>query len=94
MKQWQTMQENSKLIKTVIDEKNGGIQHLVEYLDRESLLESDLSVKAPSHYLSRDIEEFNGEFIKYNKMIEELEKSYQEKDVLQLLEKIPDLINY
>lgn len=94
MKQWQSLLENLKRIKTVIDGKYGEIQKLVEYLDRESMLETDLSVKAPSQYVSRDVEEFNLEFIKFNKTMEEMEKSYQDKDLLQLSNKIPDLINF
>jgi hypothetical protein len=46
------MVENLKQIKKVIDEKYPDIKHIVAYLDSESLLETDLSVKAPSHYLS------------------------------------------
>ena len=77
MKQWQSLLEKFNRIKTVIDGKYGEIIHLVGYLDRESLLETDFSVKAPTHNVSQDIEEFNAEFIKFNKTIEVLEKRYQ-----------------
>lgn len=70
------------------------IQPLVKYFDHESMLKANHNVRLPSHYVSKDVNDFNETFIEMNKMVEQLENLYYKKELLPILEKVPDLLKF
>ena len=55
MKQWQSLVQSIKGLKQIIDNNYPQYEHLIEYLDNEDLLKTDLTVKSPAHYASEDV---------------------------------------
>ena len=70
IEEWQELVENFTQLKKLIDDSYPSIRPIINYLDNENLLKTNLNVKAPSNYVSQDVNEFNDEFIKVIKMME------------------------
>lgn len=92
MNEWKTLVENASNIKQIIDKHYRKHESLIKYLDNENLLKVDLRVKAPLQNISEDVQNFDEKFEQINAIMEHLEKLYQEKELLPILEKIPLLI--
>lgn len=82
IKEWQELVEDCKKIKRAIDDNYPLIQPIVKYLENENSLRTNLNVRAPSQNLLMDIDIFNEQFLKINEMLDQLEKYFEEKDLL------------
>lgn len=79
----------------IISTSYPSIKPLVSYLDGEALLNpKTLSKKAPKHMISKDIEKFESELIKINSMMENIEKSCNDKNILEMLDSNAHLENF
>ena len=94
IKEWQELVEECKKIKRAIDNNYPVIQPLVRYLENEISQYDQLKVNLPSQNLAKDIDYFNEQFIKITEMLDKLEKLFEEKELLLMIERIPDLIAF
>ena len=68
--------------------------NLFRYLDNENMLKVDLLIPSPQHAVSQDVTQFYEMYEKIMKTMGELETIYQNKDLLKILKKIPDLVQF
>ncbi len=55
MKEWKTLVENVKNLKSIIDKHYKKHENLIKYLDNENLLKVDLAIKPIKHNVSEDV---------------------------------------
>ncbi len=48
----------------------------------------------PAHNVSQDVEKFNEESVKINKMMDELELLFESKALIKILDRIPELVEF
>jgi len=58
MNDWKIFVDNVKRLKHIIETHYTKHEPLVKYLDKENLMKVDLAVKAPTHNISQDVENF------------------------------------
>jgi hypothetical protein len=62
MNEWKIIVENVKRLKGIIEKHYTKHEPLIKYLDNEHLQKDDLAVKAPTHNVSLDVENFKERF--------------------------------
>jgi hypothetical protein len=94
MNDWKILVENTSKLNQIIKENYSKHHPLIKYLDNENLLKSDLSVLSPAYNLSEDVEKFEEMYKIINKTMDEIDILYAAKDLRQILQKIPQLIEF
>lgn len=93
MAEWTQLLESNKFLKeNILDKHYNQYLQLFRYLDNENMHKVDLLIPSPSHAVSQDVTQFYDMFEKICKTMAELETLYQNKDLLKILKKIPDLV--
>ena len=70
------------------------MEPIAKYLDIEDEQKRDLSVRAPSNYVHKDVCDFKIVFEKIKASNEQQEKNFIDKDLIKILEKVPELVSY
>ena len=94
MNDWKILVENTSKLNQIIKQQYSKHHPLIKYLDNENLLKVDLAVLAPAYNVSQDVEKFEKMFETITKLMDEIDILYASKDLRQILEKIPQLIEF
>lgn len=89
---WKILQDKISQMSKIIKEKYYRHHYLIKYLDNENLLKDDFSVVAPAYNVSNDVENFEKMEELLNKTIEEVDILFSAKDLMQILDKVPQLV--
>ncbi len=58
MNDWKIVVDNVKRLKHIIESHYTKHEALIKYLDNENLMKTDVAVKAPTHNVSQDVQNF------------------------------------
>jgi len=94
MNDWKILLENISKLNQIIKEQYSKHHPLIKYLDIENMLKVDFSVQAPAYNVSEDVEKFDEMYEIIAKTKDEVDILSSAKDLKQILQKIPQLIEF